>query len=75
MKGRKISLPIGGKLAQVTINQLVKVSLRTKDVSEAKERHRKASAALDDVWEAIRSGPKPLSFKQIQALAGEFYRL
>lgn len=73
-KGRKLSLPIGDTFCSVTVGDAVKASLRTKDVAEAKERHTKASAALHEFWQSVRSGPKPLTHKQIHALAGETYK-
>lgn len=73
-KGRKLSLPIGDTFCSVTVGDAVKASLRTKDVAEAKERYTKASAALHEFWQSVRSGPKPLTHKQIHALAGETYK-
>lgn len=73
-KGRTLTLPIGDTFCSVTVGDAVKASLRTKDVAEAKERHTKASAALHEFWQSVRSGPKPLTHKQIHALAGETYK-
>ncbi len=72
-KGRKLSLPIGDTFCSVTVGDAVKASLRTKDVAEAKERHTKALAVVHEFWQAVRSGPKPLTHKQILGLAGELY--
>lgn len=52
----------------------VKVSLRTRDPAVAKARSGVAEAHLQQVWAAIRSGPKRLTHKQIVALSGEIYR-
>ncbi|HEX6957772.1 MAG TPA: DUF6538 domain-containing protein [Ferrovibrio sp.] len=58
----------------VTMGDFVKVSLRTREPSVAKARAGMAEAHLQQVWEAIRSGPKRLTQKQIVALSGEIYR-
>nr|CAD6604024.1 integrase [Rhizobium sp. TCK] len=52
----------------------VKVSLGTKDPTEAKRRHVAALQKLQDQWNLARAKPEPLTQKQIFALAGEAYR-
>lgn len=52
----------------------VKVSLGTKDPSEAKLRHVIALQKLQDRWSLERAQPESLTQKQIFALAGEAYR-
>ncbi len=52
----------------------VKVSLRTREPAVAKARTGIAEAHLQQVWEAVRGGPKSLTHKQIVALAGELYK-
>ena len=73
-RGRKIALPVNGRATTVTVGDYVKASLGTKDPAEARERHRIASAALDEVWRGFRSGPRVLSQKEAEGLAGAFYR-
>ncbi|WP_132696147.1 DUF6538 domain-containing protein [Rhodovulum steppense] len=70
VKGTVISVPVEGVFRSVTIKGPVKVSLRTKDGAEAKRRFATAYAAVEAHWEAIRSGPEPLTHKQSLALAG-----
>jgi len=74
-KGRTITLSIGPQKAKVRIGDAVKVSLQTKDWSEAKERFRIAEADLEKIWEGLRNGPLKLTNKQVYALAGRFYRV
>ncbi|MBU1313958.1 MAG: phage integrase N-terminal SAM-like domain-containing protein [Alphaproteobacteria bacterium] len=52
----------------------VKVSLRTKDPTEAKLRHVTALQKIQDQWRLARAKSEPLTQKQIFALAGEAYR-
>ncbi|WP_345822594.1 DUF6538 domain-containing protein [Methylobacterium fujisawaense] len=52
----------------------VKVSLRTKEPAEAKERHYDEIVKLDECWANLRKGQQALTEVQIQALAGEIYR-
>ncbi len=68
--GRVVSLPVDGAPRRATIRDFVKVSLRTSDRQVAKARFSEAHAALQGFWQTLRSGPKPLSHKQIMALAG-----
>lgn len=49
-------------------------SLRTYDPREARKRHAAALAHLEAHYAALRAGPRPLSQKQVVALAGEVYR-
>ncbi|UES56829.1 tyrosine-type recombinase/integrase [Roseibium aggregatum] len=74
-KGRTITLSIGPQKAKVRIGDAVKVSLQTKDWSEAKERFRIAEADLEKIWEGLRHGPLKLTNKQVYSFAGRFYRL
>lgn len=58
----------------VTMGDFVKVSLRTREPSVAKARTGIAEAHLQQVWEALKAGPKRLTHKQIVALSGELYK-
>lgn len=73
-RGRTISLAVDGKLRQVKLGQVVKVSLDTKDARTAKERFRDVDAALQETWAIFRrvahDGPQKLTHKQVLALAG-----
>lgn len=51
-----------------------KLSLRTRDPSEAKAAYVKATAELEARWARLRQGTKRISHKQAIAIAGEFYR-
>ncbi|MCA3630619.1 MAG: hypothetical protein IOC35_09895 [Methylobacterium sp.] len=53
----------------------VRFSLRTSDASEAKRRQARAAAALERIWEALRTNePVALSHRQATALSGRLYR-
>lgn len=52
----------------------VKVSLRTRDPSEAKIRETAVAAYLEGFWRLLRAGPQRLTRKPTIALAGELYR-
>ncbi|MHC2000041.1 DUF6538 domain-containing protein [Methylobacterium sp. CM6241] len=49
------------------------MSLRTKDVAEAKRRHSEADAELKRYWETVRIGPQPLTHREVTALTGQMY--
>jgi integrase len=55
--------------------EAVRFSLRTRDPSETKTRHARATAYLETVWRALRQdAPIPLTNRQATALAGQLYR-
>lgn len=70
VEGAIISVPVDGVFFSVTIKGAVKVSLRTKDAKEAKRLFIPALAAVEEHWESVRNGPKPLTQKASLALAG-----
>ncbi|VVB42553.1 hypothetical protein RHAL1_00248 [Beijerinckiaceae bacterium RH AL1] len=74
IKGTKIYLPLDGAVVAVTASDKVFLSLRTKDAATARARHAAALNALMQHFAAVRAGPKPLTYKQIVALAGQAYR-
>lgn len=80
-RGQTIALSFpaeGGEPEHVTVitpGSEVKFSLRTRNPAVAKSRQGIALAELEKRWNAIRSGPSPLSHRQIIALSGEVYRL
>lgn len=80
-RGRMLAFPFPAEagesehVAFATAGDEVKFSLRTRDPAVAKSRHGMALAHLEKQWSAIRSGPQPLSHRQIIALSGEVYRL
>jgi integrase len=76
VRGTKLTVPVGDKLTNVSINekaQAIKVSLRTPDARLAKHRHRQISDHLARFWEAVRNGPKPLTHRECVALSGRIY--
>lgn len=76
-RGRTIAVPVDGELVALTIGPKaveLNLSLRTRDPGEAKARQGAVLAHLEGVWKGLRDGPKPLTNKQVYALAGEVYR-
>jgi integrase len=78
VKGRTVIITINGDDYAVKLGNTVKLSLRTKEPKLAKERFSEAVAAVQELWRVMRQethdGPVCLSTKQIEALAGEYYR-
>lgn len=77
--GLKLIIPLGhGEFQSLTVTpkaKAVRFSLRTRDPSEAKSRHGRAAAHLEEVWRGLRAAhPLSLTRKQAVALAGELYR-
>ena len=70
VKGTSIVLPIGGATVATAVTDKIFCSLRTKDPTLAKERFTLAYGALAKQFDALRSGPKALTHKEIVALAG-----
>ena len=70
----RVALPVGEKLVTISITEKVFLSLQTKEPNLARTRFAAAYAALVRHWEAVRLGPRPLTHKQLVALAGEAYR-
>lgn len=74
-----IDLPAVGTDDAVTVaakvGDVVKFSLRTRDLVAAKARHGVALSSVNRLFAGIRNGPKPLTLRQIVALSGDVYRL
>lgn len=51
-----------------------KISLKTRDASEAKIAHATVSAKVEARWQSLRRGVQRVSHKQAIAIAGAFYR-
>ncbi|MEX7031693.1 DUF6538 domain-containing protein, partial [Pseudomonas aeruginosa] len=58
LKGRSVSLPINGHWFTVRVGALVRVSLRTKEPSEARIRHSIADGALKRFWQSHRDSSR-----------------
>lgn len=74
----RLRLPVAGEgepiLVSVTIGAEISLSLRTADKGLAKQRHAAVLAQLDEHFDRLRAGPKPLSQKEQVAIAGILYR-
>ncbi|WP_133397557.1 DUF6538 domain-containing protein [Palleronia sediminis] len=77
-KGRIVTVQFGEQSYQVKLGTHVRLSLRTKDGRTAKGRYREAAASLQDHYGLMRretlTGPVSLTQRQIEAIAGEYYR-
>ncbi len=71
---RATRVTLADALVTVGVTDKVFLSLRTKDAALARTRFVEAYGALVRHWEALRAGPKPLTHKQLVALAGDAYR-
>jgi len=74
VENKRVAVTVGGAVRNVTVKDASKVSLRTKDIQEAKRRHTLVSAEVEARWEAERRGPERLTHKEALALAGDLYR-
>jgi integrase len=75
VSGQKLSVEVGGKLASVILATTLKVSLRTKDETEARSRHASVSNQVEKRWALARqSSPQVLTHREIISLAGFWYR-
>lgn len=72
-KGKSVTVTVDGSPSVVKVGDYIKVSLRTKDVAEAKQRANEAEGEFNLVWLSLENGPTKLTLKQIVALSGEFY--
>ena len=76
--GLNLSVPVGNETQRVTITprtQAIRISLRTNDPVEVKQRQAAIDEYLERVWAALRQGEEaPLSHRQATALAGDLYR-
>jgi hypothetical protein len=78
MNGMRLNLPVGGETIPIRITpstDSIRVSLRTADPTEAKNRQAGIAAYLARVFTALRGErPVPLTHRQAVALSGELYR-
>jgi integrase len=74
LAGRSYTLDVAGGATTVRLNGWIKVSLRTKDVREARLRHASVQAQIQSRWQAARNGTQALTHKQVLEIAGEWYR-
>lgn len=74
-KGKMVIVTVAEAPCSVKLGEYLKVSLRTKDPSEAKRRGNDAQSQFDLIWQSFTDAPARLSHRQIVALAGEVYRM
>src|SRR5438105_15295671 len=76
--GLKLAVPVGEHTQAVAITartQTIRLSLRTCDPDEVKQRQAQVAGYLTNVFRALREdAPVPLSHEQAHALGGELYR-
>lgn len=73
-KGKIVSVTIAGKTHLLKLGNDIKVSLRTKDPREAKERAKEATSEFDLVWGSLSTVAVRLTQKQCVALSADIYR-
>ncbi|MGD9803443.1 MAG: DUF6538 domain-containing protein [Hyphomicrobiaceae bacterium] len=74
LSGRSFSVDVAGLTSTVKLGPTVKVSLKTKDIAEARLRHSSVSAQVEARWATARQAPAGLSHREIHEIAGEWYR-
>lgn len=74
-KGKSVTVTVEELPFIVKLGEYIKVSLRTKDTSEAKRRANDAQSQFDLIWQSLTDAPARLTQRQIVALAGEVYRM
>lgn len=74
LAGRSLTLDVGGAASTIRLNGWIKVSLRTKDLREAKLRHANVQAQVETRWAAARNGTQALTHRQVLEIAGAWYR-
>ncbi len=62
-----------GVVAHASIGDVVYFSLKTADTATARARHGRAAAQFEQICEAVRRGPQPLTKKQQVAFSGLLY--
>ncbi|MEX1035039.1 MAG: tyrosine-type recombinase/integrase [Sneathiella sp.] len=76
-RGSTLSIPVGDKLVSRRITDranTVKVSLGTRDPSEAKLRQAAIVAYFEGYWQSLKDGPVQLTHKQAVSLSGDIYK-
>jgi hypothetical protein len=63
--GRKVTVEVAGSASTIKLVPIFKVSLRTKEVDEARLRHVSVQAQLRERWAAERRGAVSLSHRDI----------
>jgi integrase len=74
-RGRSVMVTVDEVPSMVKLGEYLKVSLRTKDPSEAKRRGNDAQSQFDLIWQSLTDAPARLTHRQIVALAGEVYHM
>lgn len=74
LAGQKLTLRVGGADRTIVVRDIVKISLGTKDVGEAKTRHAAVQAQLQERWATAKKAAVTLTHEEILGLAGRAYR-
>lgn len=74
LEGRTVTLDVAGGATTIRLNGWIKVSLRTKDLREARLRHASVQAQVQSRWQAARNGTQALTHRQVLEIAGAWYR-
>jgi integrase len=73
-RGISISIEVAGELTKVGLGDIVKLSLRTKNIGEARLRHVSVQKQLEQRWASAKGKPVRLTKSEISGLTGIWYR-
>jgi hypothetical protein len=74
LTGRTLTLDVAGAASTIRLNGWIKVSLKTKDLREARLRHASVQAQVQSRWQAARDRTQALTHRQVHEIAGAWYR-
>jgi len=74
LNGKQFSVIVGDETSTVTVRPITKISLRTKNASEAKARLASVLTQIENWWRTARSEEISLPYQSIVGLAGIWYR-
>lgn len=73
-RGSSIDIEVAGELTTVTLGNIIKLSLRTKDKGEARLRHTSVQNQLEQRWASAKGKAVRLTKVEISGLSGIWYR-
>lgn len=72
--GSTVSIDVSDTPTTVKLGRVVKLSLRTKDIGEARLRHSSVQSQLEQQWASAKGKAVSLTPREISGLAGIWYR-
>lgn len=74
MCGERLSLTVNGEHVSILVRDTISVSLKTKDVREARARFKDVSGQIDGLYTTFENDAVTLTHEQVMQLAWEWYR-